>query len=78
MLVLTRRTGETLLIGKDNNSTNKEEDLLAKITVLGIRGNQVRIGIKAPNDVWVHREEVLNKICKDDPESEDLDNDSPL
>lgn len=64
MLVLTRRTGETLLIGK--NSKSKEEELLAKVTVLGIRGNQVRIGIKAPNDVWVHREEVLNKIG--DPE----------
>ena len=75
MLVLTRRTGETLLIGKDQKLNNQEEELLAKITVLGIRGNQVRIGIKAPNNVWVHREEVLNKISnKDDSSFPEEDN----
>ena len=48
MLVLTRRPGQTLTIG--NNVT---------VTVLGIRGSQVRIGISAPNDVSVHREEIV-------------------
>ena len=47
MLILTRRVGESLMIG-DN----------VDITVLGIRGNQVRIGINAPKDVSVHREEI--------------------
>jgi carbon storage regulator len=48
MLVLTRRPGQTLTIG-DN----------VTVTVLGIRGSQVRIGICAPNDISVHREEIL-------------------
>ena len=48
MLVLTRRPGQTLTIG-DN----------VTVTVLGIRGSQVRIGISAPNDIAVHREEIL-------------------
>ena len=48
MLVLTRRPGQTLTIG--NNVT---------VTVLGIRGSQVRIGISAPNDIAVHREEIV-------------------
>ncbi|MBI4356704.1 MAG: carbon storage regulator CsrA [Gammaproteobacteria bacterium] len=54
MLILTRRVGETLMIG-DNVS----------ITVLGIKGNQVRIGINAPRDVAVHREEIYQKIQKE-------------
>ena len=45
MLILTRRAGETLMIGED-----------VSITVLGVKGNQVRIGINAPKDVAVHRE----------------------
>jgi carbon storage regulator len=51
MLILTRRVGETLMIGAD-----------IAITVLGVKGNQVRIGVKAPPDVAVHREEVFEKI----------------
>jgi carbon storage regulator len=51
MLVLSRRLGETLIIGDD-----------IKITVLGISGNQVRLGIAAPKDVSVHREEVYRRI----------------
>ena len=48
MLILTRRAGETVMIGSD-----------VTITVLGVKGNQVRIGINAPKDVAVHREEIL-------------------
>lgn len=51
MLILTRRVGETLIIG-DN----------IVITVLDVKGNQVRIGINAPKDVSIHREEIYNRI----------------
>ena len=47
MLILTRRIGETLMVGDD-----------VTITVLGVKGNQVRIGVNAPRDVAVHREEI--------------------
>jgi carbon storage regulator len=56
MLILTRRVGETLMIGDS-----------VTVTVLGVKGNQVRIGITAPRDVSVHREEIFQRI---NPESE--------
>lgn len=51
MLILTRRVGETLVIGDD-----------ITVTVLGFSGGQVRIGVNAPKDVSVHREEVYKRI----------------
>jgi carbon storage regulator len=51
MLILTRRVGESLMVGDD-----------VTITVLGVKGNQVRVGVKAPKDVAVHREEILTRI----------------
>lgn len=59
MLILTRRVGESLIIG-DN----------VTITVLGVKGNQVRIGINAPKDVAVHREEILRRMAREQGGSE--------
>lgn len=62
MLILTRRSGESLRIGQD-----------VEITVLGIKGGQVRIGVKAPREVAVHREEIFNRIHHtQEPDSAEL------
>ena len=51
MLILTRRVGETLMVGDD-----------ISITVLGVKGNQVRIGVNAPKNIAVHREEIYERV----------------
>ena len=58
MLILTRRLSETLMVGDE-----------ITVTVLGVKGNQVRIGVNAPRDVDVHREEIYEKIRKEDGQS---------
>ena len=54
MLILTRRAGESVIIGQD-----------VKVTVLGVKGNQIRIGIEAPPTVAVHREEIFERIKRE-------------
>lgn len=60
MLILTRRPGETLMIDLGNDQRP------IAVTVLGVKGNQVRLGIVAPKDVPVHREEIYNRIQRGD------------
>lgn len=67
MLILTRRVGETLTIG---------DDII--VTVLGVKGNQVRIGVNAPRDVAVHREEIYQRILAEDGAMIDRDDDAPI
>lgn len=61
MLILTRRIGETLKIG-DN----------VDVTILSVRGNQIRIGINAPRDVAVHREEIYTRIKEEERQQKEL------
>ena len=57
MLILTRRVGETVVIGND-----------VTVTVLGVKGNQVRLGVNAPREVAVHREETFQRIKREQAE----------
>ncbi len=65
MLILTRRVGETVMIGNE-----------VTVTVLGVKGNQVRIGVNAPKDVAVHREEIYERIKRE--EDHDSQSSAPI
>ena len=60
MLILTRRVGETVVIGDE-----------VTVTVLGVKGNQVRLGVNAPREVAVHREEIFERIQRERTEEEE-------
>jgi len=62
MLILTRRVGETLMIGDE-----------VTVTVLGVKGNQVRIGVNAPRDVAVHREEIYERIKREQAQQQPVE-----
>jgi len=59
MLILTRRVGETVVIGDD-----------VTVTVLGVKGNQIRLGVNAPREIAVHREEIFERIKRERSEGE--------
>ncbi|MBD08331.1 MAG: carbon storage regulator [Gammaproteobacteria bacterium] len=61
MLILTRRVGETLVIGDD-----------ITVTVLGVKGNQARLGVNAPKEIAVHREEIFNRIKREQADGESI------
>ena len=61
MLILTRRVGETIVIGDD-----------ITVTVLGVKGNQARLGVNAPKEIAVHREEIFNRIKREQADGESI------
>ncbi len=63
MLILTRRVGETVMIGNE-----------VTVTVLGVKGNQVRVGVNAPKDVAVHREEIYERIKREQDQDSNVGN----
>ena len=65
MLILTRRVGESVMIGDE-----------VTVTVLGVKGNQVRLGVNAPKDVAVHREEIYQRIANEQLNTEPSVDDS--